>query len=98
GVPHTVSGNDHRRRMRMPRVDPVGEEEDLVAELPSKDPGPEEQALRLLDREALHRALAQLPDPFRDAVTLVEIHGLSCAEAGEAMGAPRGTLLSRLPP
>jgi RNA polymerase sigma-70 factor (ECF subfamily) len=95
-IAYNVSCNDYRRRMRMPRVDPVGEEDDLVAELPSSDPGPEEEALRRLDREALHRALAQLPDPFRDAVTLVEIHGLSCAEAGEVMGTPRGTVLSRL--
>jgi len=95
-IAYNVSCNDYRRRVRMPRADPVDNETDLVADLVSDAPGPEEQVLRLLDREALHRALEQLPDPFRDAVTLVEIHGLSCAEAGEVMGTPRGTVLSRL--
>jgi RNA polymerase sigma-70 factor, ECF subfamily len=95
-IAYNLACNDHRRRRRMPRVEQVGKDSDLLAELASDAPGPEEQVLRLLDGEALHRALAELPDRFRDAVILVEIHGLSCAEAGEVMGTPRGTVLSRL--
>ncbi|HYT26159.1 MAG TPA: sigma-70 family RNA polymerase sigma factor [Actinomycetota bacterium] len=95
-IAYNLSCNDYRRRLRMPRVDQVDKHADLFADLASDAPGPEEQVLRLLDGEALHRALAELPDRFRDAVILVEIHGLSCAEAGEVMGTPRGTVLSRL--
>jgi RNA polymerase sigma-70 factor, ECF subfamily len=69
---------------------------DPLAELPDRDPGPEEQALRELDRESLQRALAQLPEEFRLTVTLVDINQLTCAEAAEAMEVPRGTVLSRL--
>jgi RNA polymerase sigma-70 factor (ECF subfamily) len=49
-----------------------------------------------MDRESVRRAIALLPEDFRVAVTLVDIHGLSCAEAATVMGVPRGTILSRL--
>jgi RNA polymerase sigma-70 factor (ECF subfamily) len=41
-------------------------------------------------------ALAALPDRFRQVVTLVDVHGLSYAEASEALGVPVGTVMSRL--
>jgi RNA polymerase sigma-70 factor (ECF subfamily) len=59
-------------------------------------PDPEEEVLRRLDREQLRRALTQLPEPFRTAIVLVELQGLSCEEAAVLMGTPRGTVLSRL--
>src|SRR4029453_13235695 len=62
--------------------------------LRSHEPGPEEQIVRELDREAVRRAIARLPEDFRMAVILVDIHGLSCAEAATVMGVPRGTILS----
>ena len=69
---------------------------DPLDQLATGESDPEEAVLRLLDHEALHRALTQLPEGFRMAVVLVDIHGLSCAEAAEVMGTPRGTVLSRL--
>lgn len=88
--------NDYRKRRRLPQAHPIDDEDDLLSDQPADNPGPEEEALRLLDHEALHRALAQLPQDFRMAVTLVDIHGLTCAEAAQVMGTPRGTVLSRL--
>jgi RNA polymerase sigma-70 factor (ECF subfamily) len=41
-------------------------------------------------------ALAALPDRFRSVVTLVDVHGLSYAEAAEVLGIPVGTVMSRL--
>jgi RNA polymerase sigma-70 factor (ECF subfamily) len=41
-------------------------------------------------------ALDALPDRYRQAVTLVDIAGLSYAEAAEALGVPEGTVMSRL--
>ncbi|GAC1311860.1 MAG: RNA polymerase sigma factor [Acidimicrobiales bacterium] len=41
-------------------------------------------------------ALARLPDRFRQVVTLVDVDGLSYAEAAEALGIPVGTVMSRL--
>jgi RNA polymerase sigma-70 factor (ECF subfamily) len=71
-------------------------EPDPALDLPSPEPGPEEQTVRELDREAVRRAIARLPEDFRMAVTLVDINGLSCAEAAGVLDVPRGTILSRL--
>ena len=41
-------------------------------------------------------ALAALPDKHRAVVTLVDIEGLSYQQAADALGVPRGTVMSRL--
>jgi RNA polymerase sigma-70 factor (ECF subfamily) len=41
-------------------------------------------------------AMGRLPEEQRVAITLVDLAGLSTAEAAHAMGTPRGTVLSRL--
>jgi RNA polymerase sigma-70 factor, ECF subfamily len=48
-----------------------------------------------IDAEIL-RALASLDDPFRRVVELVDIDGLSYAEAAEVLDVPVGTVMSRL--
>ena len=53
-------------------------------------------ALGALERQAVARALAELPEPTRRAIVLVDIGGLSAREAAEIEGAPRGTILSRV--
>jgi RNA polymerase sigma-70 factor (ECF subfamily) len=44
----------------------------------------------------IERALAGLPETFRAVVDLVDIGGLSYAEAAVALGIPTGTVMSRL--
>ncbi|HSL72825.1 MAG TPA: sigma-70 family RNA polymerase sigma factor [Ilumatobacteraceae bacterium] len=48
-----------------------------------------------IDAEIL-RALAALDEPFRSVVELVDIDGLSYAEAAEMLEVPVGTVMSRL--
>ena len=57
---------------------------------------PEREALAALDAAALRRAMWTLDEGQRLALALVDIAGLSTAEAARAMGTPRGTVLSRL--
>lgn len=57
---------------------------------------PERAAESALDEEALERAMWLIPDEQRIAITLVDLGGLSTAEAARAMETPRGTVLSRL--
>jgi RNA polymerase sigma-70 factor (ECF subfamily) len=57
---------------------------------------PERAALASLEAAALHRAMSSLDEGQRIALTLVDLGGLSTAEAAHAMGTPRGTVLSRL--
>jgi RNA polymerase sigma-70 factor (ECF subfamily) len=44
----------------------------------------------------IERALAELDEPFRRVIQLVDVEGLSYAEAAEALGVPAGTVMSRL--
>ncbi|HEX6231222.1 MAG TPA: sigma factor-like helix-turn-helix DNA-binding protein, partial [Actinomycetota bacterium] len=48
------------------------------------------------ERDALYRAMRELPEEQRVAITLVDLSGLSTHEAANVMGTPRGTVLSRL--
>jgi RNA polymerase sigma-70 factor (ECF subfamily) len=57
---------------------------------------PERAAEAAFDEEAMRRAMWQLPTEQRIAITLVDLGGLSTAEAARAMSTPRGTVLSRL--
>jgi RNA polymerase sigma-70 factor (ECF subfamily) len=44
----------------------------------------------------IERALAELDEPFRRVVELIDVAGLSYAEAAEVLGVPTGTVMSRL--
>jgi len=44
----------------------------------------------------IERALAELDEPFRSVVQLVDVEGLTYAEAAEVLGVPAGTVMSRL--
>jgi len=95
-IAHNVFCRDYRGRRRITYRTANEDDVDVLAQFRADVPSPEEEALRQLDREALQRALAKLPEPYRVAVTLVELQGLSCEEAAAVMGTPKGTVLSRL--
>jgi RNA polymerase sigma-70 factor (ECF subfamily) len=82
----------YRSRARRPSEVPL--EEWMVDGRSSGDP--ESQAVEGIERDRLYRAMRELPEEQRVAITLVDLSGFSTHEAGEAMGTPRGTVLSRL--
>jgi RNA polymerase sigma-70 factor, ECF subfamily len=49
-----------------------------------------------LDVAELFAAIAALPEPFRDALVLVDVAGLSYREAGDALGVREATVTTRL--
>ncbi len=57
---------------------------------------PETEVLRELDAKTIRRLVAALPDSFREAIVLREINDLSYREIAEVIGAPVGTVMSRL--
>ncbi len=62
-----------------------------------KDLGsPERQIMRDQLEEVVHRAIRELPEDLRTAVTLREMEGLSYEEIAEVMGCPVGTVRSRI--
>jgi RNA polymerase sigma-70 factor, ECF subfamily len=95
-IQYNLFCTEYRRERRLPLAWLDEGDPDPAVELASLEPGPEEQAVRELDREAVRRAVARLPEEFRLAVVLVDISGLTCAEAAGVLGVPRGTILSRL--
>jgi RNA polymerase sigma-70 factor (ECF subfamily) len=57
---------------------------------------PETEILRQWDAQTIRRLVAALPDPFREAIVLREINDLSYRDIAEIVGAPVGTVMSRL--
>lgn len=87
-----LARSGYRTRARRPSEVPL--EEWMVEPRPGADP--ESRAIEAVEREDLYRAIRELPEEQRVAITLVDLSGLSTYEAAEAMGTPRGTVLSRL--
>jgi RNA polymerase sigma-70 factor (ECF subfamily) len=84
------------RRARTAAVE-INTEEDAV-ETVSVDPAtsPEAAMLSRLDADTAQKLIAALPTQFRDVLVLREINDLSYREIAEAVGAPVGTVMSRL--
>jgi RNA polymerase sigma factor (sigma-70 family) len=57
---------------------------------------PEAQMLRRWDSSTIRRLVAALAEPFRETFVLREIHDLSYREIADIVGAPVGTVMSRL--
>jgi RNA polymerase sigma factor (sigma-70 family) len=81
---------DRRRRHAIP-TDP-----EELDELPGGDDGPEADLLRGELQDHLTRAVEALPLPFREVIVLREIQELSYQEIATVIGAPVGTVMSRL--
>ena len=57
---------------------------------------PEAQILRRRDEQSIREMVSALPNPFRETIVLREINDLSYREIAEIVGAPIGTVMSRL--
>jgi RNA polymerase sigma-70 factor, ECF subfamily len=88
--------NEYRRRIRHPETVDVDTIEPfaLFQEVQEEDP---QGAFfdRIVDDEVL-RAVDQLPEAFREAVTLSDVEGLSYEEVAKVLDVPVGTVKSRL--
>ncbi len=49
-----------------------------------------------LDAQAVSRCLAQLPEPQRQCIVLMDVAGYTARETAQALGCPRGTVLARV--
>ncbi|MGA9116208.1 MAG: sigma-70 family RNA polymerase sigma factor [Bacteroidota bacterium] len=77
------------RRGEPPPVEETGD-------IASEEPSPLDRLLRSESEDLLARAVALLPPPYRDAVTLHYVQELSCAEAGEVLGVSEEAVKVRL--
>jgi RNA polymerase sigma-70 factor, ECF subfamily len=65
-------------------------------EFATKEPSPEQTAINAADRTLLTQAIGALPPVFREVIVLREIEDLSYREIADIIGAPIGTVMSRL--
>ena len=75
------------------------QDESVAEEMPMwQEPqaSPEKVVLRQQDSAAIRRLLAELPEPFREAIVLREMNDLSYKEIADVAGVPVGTVMSRL--
>ena len=88
---------------RLPSSDsPVEELDVLVADgspaliAGRREPDPDAASQRAAERELVDRAIASLPDEFREVLVLREIEELSYKEIAQVANIPIGTVMSRL--
>jgi RNA polymerase sigma-70 factor (ECF subfamily) len=72
----------------------VSMDDDELAQI--EDQNVAASAVFTADKTALRAALEALPLEFREAIVLRELEGLSYKEIAEVVGAPVGTVMSRL--
>src|SRR3954453_17681850 len=91
-----VLRNTHISRLRAAGRRPSG--------VPFADEAPEPEDTSIawrpdeaLDADLLFSLIAELPDPFREALVAVDVCGLSYGEAGRALGVREATITTRLP-
>jgi RNA polymerase sigma-70 factor (ECF subfamily) len=82
--------NRKRTESRRLRPAPLPDDIDLV-----RDPNAREPEVALEAGE-MYRAVASLPDDFRDVLVAVDVTGLSYKETAQALRLPEGTVMSRL--
>jgi RNA polymerase sigma-70 factor, ECF subfamily len=70
--------------------------ESAFADRGMAESNPEEEFFQTVLHGDVDRALAALPLPFREAVALTDLEGLSYKEVAEVLGCPIGTVMSRL--
>ncbi len=91
-----------RRRPKMKPLSldqPMSEEDsddNLLLQIPDDMAGPEETLMEQVLDERLQGALNTLPDVFRTAVLLCDVHGKSYDEIAELMDSSIGTVRSRI--
>ncbi len=77
-------------------TDDAGALEAAAAKNAPDAPDPEAALIAAADEKALEAAIGALPHLFREVVVMRDINGLSYREIAAAIGAPIGTVMSRL--
>jgi RNA polymerase sigma-70 factor (ECF subfamily) len=74
----------------------IVEEKDVMAEIESKAPSPEQDAVTSQLRHVMEQQVAALPDTYRTVLVLRDIEGLTTAETAECLGINEDAVKTRL--
>lgn len=85
-----------KRRIDAREVQPLEDEEGREVFEPVGDADPESTFYDSFLDEEIVTAIQKLPDEYRDAVVMSDLHGLKYAEIANTLGVPEGTIKSRL--
>lgn len=91
----TILRNTHINRQRRQRPELLRDPDTPDRVVAATGPLADDFIEQSFDAE-IERALAELPEPFRQVIELVDIRDLSYATAAEMTGVPVGTVMSRL--
>jgi RNA polymerase sigma-70 factor (ECF subfamily) len=94
----TILRNTHVNRNRRRRPELLDDQDAVLGRLADRGgaEGPEGLVVGSAFDPVVSDALHALGDRYRQIVTLVDVDGLSYADAAEALGVPEGTVMSRL--
>jgi RNA polymerase sigma-70 factor (ECF subfamily) len=94
-----VCNTEFARRSRGEVATDYAQDELVPEEMPMwQEPqaSPEKMMLQQQDSATIRWLVAELPEPFREAIVLREMNDLSYKEIAEVAGVPVGTVMSRL--
>jgi len=94
---HNFFFDHYRQRKRWISTEEIPEpKSDHWEQLPTENPGPENQVLLNELSANITDALKRIPEEFRAPILLVDMGDFSYAEAAEILSCPIGTIRSRL--
>jgi RNA polymerase sigma-70 factor (ECF subfamily) len=94
-----VCNSEFTRRGRGEVPTDYAQDRSVAEEMPMwQEPqaSPEKMIVQQQDTATIRRLLAELPEPFREAIVLREMNDLSYKEIAQVAGVPVGTVMSRL--
>src|SRR6201982_388610 len=94
-----VCNAEFARRSKEEVPTDYSQDETLAEEMPMwQEPqaSPEKMMVRHQDTATIRRLVAEVPEPFREAIVLREMNNLSYQEIAQVAGVPVGTVMSRL--
>jgi RNA polymerase sigma-70 factor (ECF subfamily) len=93
----TIMRNAQINRTRRRRPELLDDQDAALDHLAAEDAEtPEALIIGEAFDSVVSDALAALPERFREVVIMVDVNGLSYAEAADSLGVPVGTIMSRL--
>ncbi len=89
---------NHKSASMLVGMDDLAERERAEVELGNEraEPDPESEMIARADARQLEALIAALPMEFRETLVLRDLQGLGYREISEVIGAPVGTVMSRL--